>query len=36
MSADAVSSFLSDFSAGVARGIADAGHNPWEDDDDRH
>ena len=33
--ADAVSSFLSDFSAGVARGIADAGRNPWEDDHER-
>jgi hypothetical protein len=29
---DSVSSFLSDFSAGVARGIDDAGHNPWDDD----
>jgi signal transduction histidine kinase len=33
--ADAVSSFLSDFSAGVARGIADAGRNPWEESDER-
>jgi hypothetical protein len=34
MSADAVSSFLSDFSAGVSRGIAETGHNPWEDGDE--
>jgi signal transduction histidine kinase len=34
MSADAVSSFLSDFSAGVARGIDEAGRNPWEDGDE--
>jgi len=29
---DAVASFLSSFSAGVSRGIADAGRSPWEDE----